>query len=516
MKKRFFVFVLLFCVLFASFSAYAQEEITEKTAEYVISANSEPKPGVIGGEWAVIGVFKSGISAEKYFEAYRKNAEETVKEKQGVLDDRKYTEYSRTVLALLACGADPENIAGYNLLTPLRDFDKTVFQGINGAIWALIALDSGNFEADYSEIKERYIGYILEKSLPSGGWSMMNEAEADVTAMALTALCRHMERPGVSEAVEKALNALSELQADDGSFKIGGISNAESCAQVLTALSEMRIGIDDERFVKNGKTVKDALLSFRLKDGSFEHIKGGGTDLIATEQGLYALCAYRLADMGGERLFDFSKVKRAEIKYEPKWHKDVKKSSVIYADKSFDDIYGKPCEQAVKELAARGIINGMTDNLYMPDKGLTRAQFAAITIKALGLTLKEYDGFKDVKKEDWFYGYVASAKDYGIVLGVTDDSFSPDSHISREQAAVMTARAAALCGKKNDIVSADDILSDYYDYKKVSSWAEKDLAFCFKSGIIQTDESYILPQTDITRGEIAVMIYNMLRGAELI
>ena len=516
MKKRLLIYFLLTCILFACFSVYAQEEITEKTAEYVMSANPEPKPGLVGGEWAAIGVFGSGINAADYLAAYRRNAEENIKEKQGRLDDIKYTEYSKTVLALLACGACPENIAGYNILTPLCDFDETVFQGINGAIWALIALDSGDFSADFKDIKEKYINYILEKSLPSGGWSMMNEPEADITAMALTALCPHKDYAGVSAAVNKALDVLSEMQNDDGSFKSGGVSNAESCAQVLTALSEMRISIDDERFVKNGKTVKDALLSFRLKDGSFEHIKGGGTDLIATEQGLYALDAYRLAVMDGRRLFDFSEVGRTEITYEPKRHKDVKKSSVKYAGKSFEDIYDKPCEQSVKELASRGIINGMTDNLYMPDSGLTRAQFAAITVKALGLPLKEYDGFKDVTKEDWFYGYVASAKDYGIVLGVTDDSFNPDSHISREQAAVMTARASALCGKKNDVTGADDILSDYYDYKAISAWAEKDLAFCLKSGIIQTDESCILPQADITRGEIAVMIYNMLLGAELI
>ena len=67
-------------------------------------------------------------------------------EQGGILHNRKYTEYSRVILAWTAIGRDASDVGGFNLLTPLADFEQTVFQGINGPIFALLALDSGNYE----------------------------------------------------------------------------------------------------------------------------------------------------------------------------------------------------------------------------------------------------------------------------------------------------------------------------------------------------------------------------------
>ena len=55
------------------------------------------------------------------------------------------TTYSRITLALTACGADATDFAGYSMIAPLGDFDKTVSQGVNGAIFALLALDCGGY-----------------------------------------------------------------------------------------------------------------------------------------------------------------------------------------------------------------------------------------------------------------------------------------------------------------------------------------------------------------------------------
>ncbi len=63
---------------------------------------------------------------------------------------KKYTEYSRVIIALTSIGKDPKNVGGYNLLLPLGDFEKTTWQGINGAIWALIALDCGQYDMPYN------------------------------------------------------------------------------------------------------------------------------------------------------------------------------------------------------------------------------------------------------------------------------------------------------------------------------------------------------------------------------
>ena len=518
MRKKLLFFLLILTLLSVSVSAANTDEVTALTAAFTAEASPEPAPGVAGGEWAVLGLARSGCGSEDYFEKYIKNAAAEIKEKKGILSERKNTEYSKTVLALGALGVNPENIEGYNLVKPLYDFESTVFQGINGAIWALIALESRDFSIDASDAKEQYVKHILKNKLEGGGWSMMSDGavEADITAMALTALRPFRNLPEVSAAVDEALEVLSEIQHENGSFESVGTENAESCAQVLTAISELGISLDDSRFVKNGNSVYDALMSFALDDGSFEHIHGAGTNLIATEQALYALCAVKRAENGMGGLFDFRDVPLKENETGENRNSGIKRHDIIYPDRTFSDIIGKDYEKEISELASRGIINGMTEALYLPEEGLTRAQFAAITVNALGLPLNEYDGFTDVKNDDWFYGYVAAAKICGIVNGVSDNSFEPESKITIEQAAVMTARAASLCGIENNIVFASDILSDYYDYRSVSNWAEKDLAFCIECSIMNISGSYILPQKEISRGEMAVMIYNMLRRAELI
>lgn len=100
--------------------------------------------GSIGGEWAVLGLARSGYAVpEEYYQNYYQTVEEYVKACGGVLHETKYTEYSRVIIVLTAIGKDPTNVAGYNLLTALGDYDKTIWQGTNGPIWALIALDRG-------------------------------------------------------------------------------------------------------------------------------------------------------------------------------------------------------------------------------------------------------------------------------------------------------------------------------------------------------------------------------------
>ena len=138
------------CILLAAIlllmSACTQTQDTqlEKTANYLQAQISEPAFSSIGGEWLVFGLARSDVKvSERYYEAYYKNAENYVREKNGVLHDKKYTEYSRLVLALTAIGKDPADVAGYNMLQPLGDFQAVTQQGINGAIFALLALDSG-------------------------------------------------------------------------------------------------------------------------------------------------------------------------------------------------------------------------------------------------------------------------------------------------------------------------------------------------------------------------------------
>ena len=116
--KKLYSILLCFMLIFSSVGAFAEsnEEIITDTANYLYSSVKEPQIGSIGGEWAVIGLARSSADIPlEYFENYYRTAEKYIKDCGGVLHDKKYTEYSRVILALTAIGKNPADIAGYNL-----------------------------------------------------------------------------------------------------------------------------------------------------------------------------------------------------------------------------------------------------------------------------------------------------------------------------------------------------------------------------------------------------------------
>ena len=311
--------ILLLLSLLLSLTACGKPETQlEKTAGYLQAQIAEPGTGSVGGDWLIFGLARSGVKVpQKYFDAYYENVEAAVREKNGVLSDRKYTEYSRTVLALTAIGKNPADVAGFDLLKPLADFEQVTRQGINGTIFALLALDSGNYEipenpdAAVQATRQMYVDELLARALPDGGWTLTGgEPDVDITAMTLQALAKYRDQVDVTAAVERGLAVLSSLQEPDGGYVSWGSSNSESVAQVIVALTELGVPLDDERFTKNGITVEDALLRFAQENGAFVHVRdgSGGDDGMATEQAFYALAAIHRAETGETTLYDMTDV----------------------------------------------------------------------------------------------------------------------------------------------------------------------------------------------------------------
>ena len=171
--------------VWAAGSDDALEAALADTAQYVCAAVPEPRVGSIGGEWAVLGLARSGYAVpEGYYQSYYDAVEAYVKARNGILHDKKYTEYARVILALTAIGRDARDVAGYDLTLPLGDYDKTVWQGINGPIWALIALDSGDYPmpenpaAETQATRQMYLDHILDRQRSDGGWSLACRREA--------------------------------------------------------------------------------------------------------------------------------------------------------------------------------------------------------------------------------------------------------------------------------------------------------------------------------------------------
>lgn len=296
------------------------DSIYTTTGKYLVENVKNPTVSSIGGEWTILGLARSGYKVpEKYMDTYVNNLLNIMKEKQGVLHTKKYTEYERVILALTSIGYDITDVAGYNLLDYMADYDKVVWQGINSVAFALIALDSHDYDIPEVEdgkaqtTREKLIDYLLNSQLEDNGWALSvgTKADSDVTAMVLQALAPYYEKDvKVTAAVNKALVTLSELQDENGFYCDNNkVATLESTAQVITALTALGINPDtDERFVKNNKSVLDALCAFYVDGGGFSHVLGEGRNGMATEQGYYALASYYRLMNNQTSLYDMSDV----------------------------------------------------------------------------------------------------------------------------------------------------------------------------------------------------------------
>ena len=285
--KRFLALILALSLLLTACGGGEEKwnanALAEQTAALLLEKNPEPIPGPLGGEWLVLGMCRLGYDLpEGWIDGYRQKLERYVTDCGGILHDRKYTEYSRVILTVTAMGGDARNVAGYDLTAPLEDYEQTIFQGVNGAIYALLALDSGNYGSE--AIRERYIAHILEKELPDGGWCMMGDVpEADVTAMALQALAKYRDREDVGAAVERGLKVL----------EVAEFTTSEAVSQTIVALCELGMPADEK--------VK-LLLTYQTEAGDFRHVMDGDADALSTEQAFYALVSASL-QLSGKSLY---------------------------------------------------------------------------------------------------------------------------------------------------------------------------------------------------------------------
>ena len=278
-----------------------------------------PTIGSSSGEWAVLALARGNADVlNSYYDGYYDRVVAYVRTNisSGKLNADKSTDNARIALALTAIGEDPTSVGGHNLLTALDDVTYDLKQGINGPIWALIALDSKNYT---SSSRDELIEAILGNRTSDGGWALDGTVtDVDMTAMAIQALAPYYKsNKNVQDVVDAALAWLSTKQSSDGGFSSWGNANAESCAQVIVALSALNIDADtDSRFVKNGHSALENLLTFEQADGSFLHTLPGSdkdNNQMSSEQGTYALVAYDRFKTGKNSLYNMTDaVKRAD------------------------------------------------------------------------------------------------------------------------------------------------------------------------------------------------------------
>lgn len=300
------------------------DKVYADTKKYI--QNNVPAPVVASdrGEWAVLGLARAGVElSDAYIQAYYDKVVAYVQKNMGadgvLVDPESHnptvTDNERIILALTAIGKDPANVGGKNLLAALQNRNimqvtNTSDTDINGLVFGLLALNSGNYTQDSYWLVQA----ILTQQNEDGSWSSSADTkpvgDVDMTAMALQALAPYYtegDDTTVNAAVDKALQWLS------AKYKGTGYTSAESCAQVVVALSALQLNANsDSSFVKTvdgaPTSVLGDLLRYYLGEGQgFKHAASGKTaDQKATEQALYAMAAYERYCQRTKALYDMT------------------------------------------------------------------------------------------------------------------------------------------------------------------------------------------------------------------
>ncbi|WP_248928734.1 S-layer homology domain-containing protein [Paenibacillus hamazuiensis] len=193
--------------------------------------------------------------------------------------------------------------------------------------------------------------------------------------------------------------------------------------------------------------------------------------------------------------------------------------TVVELNKSFDDIASHWAKADIELLANKLVVDGVSDNKFDADRNITRAEFAALVVRALGLsTVSAASDFTDVKSGAWYADAVAAAAQAGIINGYEDKTFRPDAQITREELAAMAVRAMSYADIATT-VSADDQASLLKKFKDADDivWAKAEIAAAINAGLINgLTDTTLGPDSQATRAQTATILKRFLSTANFI
>ncbi|MFX3636224.1 MAG: S-layer homology domain-containing protein [Candidatus Pristimantibacillus sp.] len=488
MFKRSFLTIVAALCLFTGMltpNVYAQATTISVSTAYETASSfmvrNVPNPSY-NNEWFIISLARGGYEVSStYYGSYYRNLVKEVQEREGELHSRKYTEYSRVILALSAIGKDARNVGGYNLVEKLYDFDQVIRQGINGPIFALIALDSWGYDipATATNSRDRMISYILSKQLDNGGFPLSGtQADPDITAMAIQGLSTYADRNEVDEAIDRALAALNQIGVE-GKDKSPDSKNSENTAQLLTALSSLSIDpMKDDRF---SGAVDELLLFYDKKDGGFKHIlEENASNGMATEQAGYAIAAYERMLAGKTKLYDMTDTKQAPS--------------------SFTDVTNHWASEAIQQAFQHGLMKGYQDGTFKPEQQLTRIQAASLVARALHLESTNKAPYSDiVKYNQETQSEVAALYEAGIIQ-LNKGIFNPDRKLTRAELALMLARSYDYATDKKYEATA---LVPFTDIAHLNNETKQAIAFLYQNRLAEGSNGKFQPSQNTTRAQAA-------------
>jgi endoglucanase len=313
------------------------------------------------------------------------------------------------------------------------------------------------------------------------------------------------EIPGLVLNSLKSLLSSEDLADAQISLDLGTIDSEEKDAVIGKAKGKSEVNL------KAFSEIYNLNLSIVDKDGnvkeltqfeeaitiSFKVNEGADNDLL----GVYFLAEDGSIEFVGGTLHDGVMI--AQLSHFSKY-------AVLEYDKTFDDVSADYwAADVIKKMAAKHIVSGVSDDEFAPKQNVTRAEFAALIVRALGLEAKGAASFKDVESSKWYAEAVAAANEAGIVAGRGEGMFAPNATITREEMAVMLVNAVEYQTAAN--VDAGQAAA-FEDASSISAWAQDAVNTASSLGILKGREgNQFAPKGQANRAESAQAIWQLLQ-----
>ncbi|USB33578.1 M4 family metallopeptidase [Paenibacillus sp. YPG26] len=187
---------------------------------------------------------------------------------------------------------------------------------------------------------------------------------------------------------------------------------------------------------------------------------------------------------------------------------------IVAASKSFPDLNSHWSRADVELLASKLLVKGVSASRFEPNRQVTRAEFATLLVRALGLSLTQNQtSFKDVKPGAWYAAPIESAYQSGLIRGTGANQFKPDAPVTRQEMAAMLGSAMDLLGRQKP--DSGSGIAIFKDRDTVAPWAASSVDTAVRAGLLQGSGGLFRPAAPSTRAEATVVLKRLLVFGQL-
>ncbi len=359
----------------------------------------------------------------------------------------------------------------------VKELETTAANTAQAVETALVSggVSTGRYIANTVTLTTEQTGKITIKVDPDILTTKVDKIRVETPKYALT-----LKVSDLAEDLTKIVTISAESMdvSDSGSYALGGTTGASSMRTMVT--------LD----LPGGHTTNPVTLSFPSGSG-----KGEG-EAVVNESGAASASKYNPATVTMDGKVNTSG-----------------KYTVKTNEKDFTDIASKSAEMqnAIRYLASKGIINGTSETTFSPDGSISRAEIAALIVRALGkLDSTATASFADVTTADWYYSAAASSQKNGIIKGYEDNTFKGKNPIVKQEIVAVAARVLKNEMHYKEPANTQTYLAKYSD--TVAAWAQPEVALATRENLIvyRVDGTFSGTK-NMTRGDAAIIIYRLFQ-----